>query len=129
MVQRPLEMAGMPPWHDDAGDGWDATVTVTTWSCTRSERSLPDWALPQRPYACGVSDTASQRPKGLLVGTAGSPRTTCPSWSGFIGPSLPESAGNLIITLIADPDTCPDLSDLRDALEEEVRALTAMTQH
>jgi len=38
-------------------------------------------------------------------------------------------AGTLTITLVADPDTCPDLSDLRDALEEEVRALTAMTQH
>jgi diacylglycerol O-acyltransferase / wax synthase len=34
-------------------------------------------------------------------------------------------AGSLTITLIADPDTCPDLSDLRAALEEEVRVLTA----
>ena len=38
-------------------------------------------------------------------------------------------AGTLTITLIADPDTCPDLSELRDALEEEVRVLTASTQH
>jgi diacylglycerol O-acyltransferase / wax synthase len=38
-------------------------------------------------------------------------------------------AGSLTITLIADPDTCPDLSDLRDALEEEVRVLTASTHH
>jgi diacylglycerol O-acyltransferase len=37
-------------------------------------------------------------------------------------------AGSLTITLIADPDTCPDLSVLRDALEEEARVLTAMTQ-
>jgi diacylglycerol O-acyltransferase / wax synthase len=37
-------------------------------------------------------------------------------------------AGSLTITLIADTDTCPDLSDLRDALEEEVRVLTASTQ-
>jgi diacylglycerol O-acyltransferase len=36
-------------------------------------------------------------------------------------------AGSLTITLIADPETCPDLSDLRDALEEEVRVLTAST--
>ena len=34
-------------------------------------------------------------------------------------------AGSLAITLIADPDTCPDLSDLRDALEEEVHVLSA----
>ena len=27
-------------------------------------------------------------------------------------------AGSLTITLIADPDTCPDLSELRDALED-----------
>jgi diacylglycerol O-acyltransferase / wax synthase len=38
-------------------------------------------------------------------------------------------AGSLTITLIADPDTCPDLSDLRDALEEEVRVLTESTHH
>ena len=38
-------------------------------------------------------------------------------------------AGTLTITLIADPDTCPDLSELRDALEEEVRVLTASTHH
>ena len=38
-------------------------------------------------------------------------------------------AGSLTITLIADPDTCPDLSELRDALEEEVRALTAATHY
>ena len=38
-------------------------------------------------------------------------------------------AGTLTITLIADPDTCPDLSDLRDALEEEVRVLSATTHH
>ena len=38
-------------------------------------------------------------------------------------------AGSLTITLIADPDTCPDLSDLRDALEEEVRVLTASTHY
>ena len=36
-------------------------------------------------------------------------------------------AGSLTITLIADPDTCPDLSELRDALEEEVRVLMAQT--
>lgn len=34
-------------------------------------------------------------------------------------------AGSLTITLVADPDTCPDLSALRDVLEEEVHALTA----
>ncbi len=38
-------------------------------------------------------------------------------------------AGTLTITLIADPDTCPDLSELRHALEEEVRVLTASTHH
>jgi diacylglycerol O-acyltransferase / wax synthase len=38
-------------------------------------------------------------------------------------------AGSLTITLVADPDTCPDLSDLRDALEEEVRVLTASTHY
>ena len=36
-------------------------------------------------------------------------------------------AGSLTITLIADPDTCPDLSELRDALEDEVHVLTAST--
>jgi len=36
-------------------------------------------------------------------------------------------AGSLSITLIADPDTCPDLSELRDALEEELRVLMAST--
>ena len=36
-------------------------------------------------------------------------------------------AGSLTITLIADPDTCPDVSELRDALEEELRVLTAAT--
>jgi diacylglycerol O-acyltransferase len=35
-------------------------------------------------------------------------------------------AGNLTITLIADPDTCPDLSELRDILEEELRVVTAV---
>lgn len=34
-------------------------------------------------------------------------------------------AGSLTITLIADPETCPDLSNLRDALDEEVRIFTA----
>ncbi len=34
-------------------------------------------------------------------------------------------AGSLTITLIADPDTCSDLAELRDALEEELRLLTA----
>jgi WS/DGAT/MGAT family acyltransferase len=33
-------------------------------------------------------------------------------------------AGSLTITLIADPDTCPDLSELRDALADELRVLT-----
>ena len=32
-------------------------------------------------------------------------------------------AGSLTITVIADPDTCPDLSELRDVLEEELRVL------
>ena len=36
-------------------------------------------------------------------------------------------AGSLTITLIADPDTRPDLSELRDVLEEELRVLTAST--
>jgi len=35
--------------------------------------------------------------------------------------------GSLTITLIADPDTCPGLSELRDALEEELRVLPAAT--
>ena len=34
-------------------------------------------------------------------------------------------AGSLTITVIADPDTCPDLSELRDLLEEELRVLVA----
>ncbi len=34
-------------------------------------------------------------------------------------------AGGLRITLAADPDTCPDLSRLREMLDEEVRVLTA----
>lgn len=34
-------------------------------------------------------------------------------------------AGSLRITLAADPDTCPDLSELREVLEEELRVLTA----
>lgn len=33
-------------------------------------------------------------------------------------------AGNLTITLIADPDACPDLSALRDLLEHELQVLT-----
>lgn len=36
-------------------------------------------------------------------------------------------AGSLAIILIADPDTCPDLSALRDALEEELRVLAVLT--
>src|SRR5664280_997101 len=36
-------------------------------------------------------------------------------------------AGSLTITLNADPDTCPDLSELRDALEAELRLLSADT--
>ena len=36
-------------------------------------------------------------------------------------------AGSLTICLNADPDTCPDLSELRDALEEELRVLSAPT--
>lgn len=36
-------------------------------------------------------------------------------------------AGSLTITLVADADTCPDLSELRDALEGELRVLTAST--
>jgi diacylglycerol O-acyltransferase / wax synthase len=35
-------------------------------------------------------------------------------------------AGNLTITLISDPDACPDLSELRDTLEEELHLLTAL---
>jgi diacylglycerol O-acyltransferase len=38
-------------------------------------------------------------------------------------------AGNLTITIISDPDTCPDLSALRDVLEEELRVLTGSTHH
>ena len=38
-------------------------------------------------------------------------------------------AGTLTITLIADPDTCPDLSELRDALEDEVSVLTASSHY
>ena len=34
-------------------------------------------------------------------------------------------AGSLTITVIADPDACPDLSELRDLLEDELGALTA----
>ena len=34
-------------------------------------------------------------------------------------------ADSLTITLIADPDACPDLWELRDTLEEELRVLTA----
>ena len=37
-------------------------------------------------------------------------------------------AGSLTITLIADPDTCPDLSELRDALEEELHVLVALPE-
>jgi hypothetical protein len=37
-------------------------------------------------------------------------------------------AGSLTITLAADPDTCPDVSELRDALEEELRVLAPATQ-
>jgi len=37
-------------------------------------------------------------------------------------------AGSLTVTLIADPDTCPDLSELRDALEEELGLVTASTR-
>jgi len=36
-------------------------------------------------------------------------------------------AGDLAITLISDPDTCPDLYELRDVLEEELRAMTGST--
>ncbi|MEO6144840.1 MAG: wax ester/triacylglycerol synthase domain-containing protein [Dermatophilaceae bacterium] len=38
-------------------------------------------------------------------------------------------AGSLTITLVADPDTCPDLIALRDALEDEVHVLTAALSH
>lgn len=38
-------------------------------------------------------------------------------------------AGALTITLTGDPETCPDLSALRDALEEEVHVLTAARSH
>jgi hypothetical protein len=34
-------------------------------------------------------------------------------------------AGSLTVTLVADPDTCSDLSGLRDALEEELGVLAA----
>lgn len=34
-------------------------------------------------------------------------------------------AGSLTVTLVADPDTCPDLSGLRDALAQELRLLTS----
>jgi hypothetical protein len=36
-------------------------------------------------------------------------------------------ADSLTITLIADPDSCSDLSTLRDALDEELRVLIAST--
>jgi diacylglycerol O-acyltransferase len=36
-------------------------------------------------------------------------------------------ADSLTITLIADPDSCPDLSKMRDALHEELRVLIAST--
>lgn len=35
-------------------------------------------------------------------------------------------AGRLTVTLIADPDTCPDLPELRDALEEELQVLVSI---
>jgi len=37
-------------------------------------------------------------------------------------------AGSLVITLVADPDTCPDLSQLRELLAEELSALTASAE-
>ncbi len=36
-------------------------------------------------------------------------------------------AGHLAITVVADPDACPDLTALRDALVEEIGVLTAVT--
>uniref|UniRef100_UPI00111140A1 WS/DGAT domain-containing protein n=1 Tax=Crystallibacter crystallopoietes TaxID=37928 RepID=UPI00111140A1 len=33
-------------------------------------------------------------------------------------------AGTLVVSLIADPDTCPDLGELRDGLENELQAMT-----
>jgi diacylglycerol O-acyltransferase / wax synthase len=54
---------------------------------------------------------------------------SAPSGNVTVSFAVLSYAGSLTITLIADPDTCPDLSDLRDALEEEVRVLTGMTQH
>jgi diacylglycerol O-acyltransferase / wax synthase len=33
-------------------------------------------------------------------------------------------AGSLTITLISDPDTCPDVSELRDLIEDELQVLT-----
>lgn len=35
-------------------------------------------------------------------------------------------AGSLTVTLIADPDTCPDLPELRDALAEELQVLVSI---
>ena len=37
-------------------------------------------------------------------------------------------AGSLTVTLVADPGTCPDLSELRDALEEELHVLVQSDQ-
>ena len=34
-------------------------------------------------------------------------------------------AGSLTVTVNADPDTCPDWAELRDAISEELRVLTA----
>lgn len=34
-------------------------------------------------------------------------------------------AGSLTVTLVADPDTCPDLSELRDALAQELHLVTS----
>lgn len=38
-------------------------------------------------------------------------------------------AGSLRITLAADPDTCPDLSELREMVDEELRVLTQPSDH
>lgn len=86
-------------------------------SCDEVERvSTDDLMSPPNagPRRC--------RSVGLLAALSAPTRNVTVSFAAL------SYAGRLRITLAADPGTCPDLSALRQMLDEEVRVLTAAEQ-
>jgi hypothetical protein len=59
-----------------------------------------------------------------MVPTTGSRSDGWPLWRGS-----PGHAGRLNVTVIADPQRCPDLDDVAAAVEQELQVLTGTASH